>query len=197
MKSCLSMKLCFLLSFLSCSGLKPMQIFLKTLDGKTITLEVDPSDTVSKVKEKIIEKEGWEGFVEPNEVKVILAGKVLEEGFTLHEYPVQKETTLHLVLRFKVSHQITVELPTNDRITLDVRQDTTIKWIKEQIVECVGGDEKYKEYNPQLFYDGRKLDDEYLNVYKIQCQNTLLKLKIPKNAVLELRTGPYYTHTEW
>ncbi|XP_066455600.1 polyubiquitin-B isoform X2 [Eleutherodactylus coqui] len=147
-----------------------MKIFVKTLTGKNITLEVEPSDTIASVKDKIQVIEG----IPTDQQRMMFADRELDIAKTLHDYNILRGSTLRIYLPLRFYISINMEIPKKKTMTLEVLTSDTIKDVKAKIQDKEG----IPADQQRLKFNDRELDNEHtLNHYNIQDKATLYLTK--------------------
>jgi ubiquitin len=152
-----------------------MQLFVKTLTGKTVSIEVEEGESIEDVKAKIAEKEG----IPAEQQRLIFGGQQLQDAKTLGDYDVGDDSTLHLVLRLRGGMQLFVKTLTGKTVSIEVEEGESIEDVKAKIAEKEG----IPAEQQRLIFGGQQLQDaKTLGDYDVGDDATL-------HLVLRLRGG--------
>ena len=144
-----------------------LQIFIKTLNGETITIQANSSDKIITIKEKIQKKQD---NLLPSHQRLIYGGKQLEDDKTLMDYNIQSEATLHLVVRLKGGQTIYVKTLMGNVFTFEFDENQTLAEVKKKIEET----ENIPVNEQRLFFNNKQLaDNKTLKEYKIEEEDTI------------------------
>ena len=142
------------------------KMYIKTVTGKTITLEVDPSNTIQNMKTKIQEKEG----ISADQYDIFFGGQQLKDDHIVTEYNIPKMFTLYMVLRLFKSIRIFITTPSSETVSFEVQQSDTIKDVKTKIQNKMSIPPEHQHLR---FADQQLEDDCTLSDYNVQEENTV------------------------
>lgn len=152
-----------------------MQLLVKTLAGKTITVDVEEGDSVEQLKQKLFDKEG----IPVDQQRLIFGGKQLDMDRTLADYGVTNGATMHLVLRLRGGMQLLVKTLAGKTITVDAEEGDTVDQLKQKLNEKEG----IPVDQQRLIFGGKQMEsDRTLTDYGVTNGATM-------HLVLRLRGG--------